>query len=153
TSWTDINALSSRAKEALHDFIKSPFGRQANPHPGLPGLGTPARNASYYGGMASRLYQLLFNFPDKRIGWLPEARRRGLRLLKEWRPDVIFASAPPFTTFLIGYLLSRATGIPLIVEYRDRWSDDPYYPPPWWRHQLERWLEDRITRHAIAITT
>src|SRR3546814_7951690 len=73
------------------------------------------------------------NFPDKRVGWLPAARQRALHLFEEWRPDAIFATAPPFTALLIGYLLAKRARIPLIVEFRDRWSDDPYYPPPWWR--------------------
>src|SRR3546814_5085194 len=34
-----------------------------------------------------------------------------------------------------------------------RWSDDPYYPPPWWRRRLEHWTEARIVRHAAGLTT
>src|SRR3546814_9396202 len=98
-------------------------------------------------------YELLFNFPDKRVGWLPAARQRALHLFEEWRPDAILATAPPFTALLIGYLLAKRARIPLIVEFRDRWSDDPYYPPPWWRRRLEHWTEARIVRHAAGLTT
>src|SRR3546814_12427620 len=69
-------------------------------------------------------YELLFNFPDKRVGWLPAARQRALHLFEEWRPDAILATAPPFTALLIGYLLAKRARIPLIVEFRDRWSDE-----------------------------
>src|SRR3546814_11826622 len=93
------------------------------------------------------------NFPDKRVGWLPAARQRALHLFEEWRPDAIFATAPPFTALLIGYLLAKRARIPLIVEFRDRWSVDPYYPPPWWRRRLEHWTEARIVRHAAGLTT
>src|SRR5262249_1969611 len=74
-------------------------------------------------------------------------------LIRDWRPDGIFASGPPFTTLLLGYLLSRATGIPLVVEFRDRWWDDPYYPPPSWRKGCDRLLEMLIVRHARSLTT
>lgn len=150
TAWTDINAYPSRAKATVRRL--------------LGGSGTPAaagaaasrerpRGAVYHGSTLSKLYELLFNFPDKRVGWLPAARRRALSLFEDWRPDAIFATAPPFTALLIGHLLARAAGIPLIVEFRDRWSDDPYYPPPWWRRRLERWTEGRIVRQAAALTT
>lgn len=101
----------------------------------------------------SNLYELLLGFPDIRIGWVPDARRKGLQIVRDWLPDVIFASGPPFTTLLVGYLLSRTTGIPLIVEFRDRWSDDPYYPRPWLRGKCDRWLERRIIRRAVGLTT
>jgi glycosyltransferase involved in cell wall biosynthesis len=153
TSWTDIDSIPLRVKIRLRRLLKRSPTAQSNA--GLTGIAPkkPPRGPSYYGGAASKLYQTLFNFPDKQVGWLPAARRQAFELFKEWRPDVIFASAPPFTTLLIGYLLSRATGIPLIIEYRDRWSDDPYYPPPWWRRQMERWMEGKISRHASAIST
>jgi glycosyltransferase involved in cell wall biosynthesis len=101
----------------------------------------------------SDLYERLLGFPDIRIGWAPYARRKGLQIIRDWRPHLIFASGPPFTTLLVGYLLSRASGVPFIVEFRDRWSDDPYYPRPWWRGLLDRWLETRIVRQAVGLTT
>lgn len=152
TAWIDIDSFPSRAKT----WVTRVFKRRPTAKPNDGGTAkakTPPRSSAYFGGTASKLYQLLFNIPDKQIGWLPRALRPGLRLLKEWRPEVIFATAPPFTCLLIGYLLSRVTAIPLIVEYRDRWSDDPYYPAPWWRQRIDRWLEGVITRHALAVTT
>lgn len=156
TTWTDINSLAPRARAALRRLLGRPPAVQPKARPASPAAiaaRKPPRGTTYFGGTASKFYQLLFNFPDGQIGWLSAARREGLRLLKEWRPDVIFASTPPATSLLIGYLLSTPTDIPLIVEYRDRWSDDPYYPPPWWRRHLERWLEGKITRRSVAITT
>lgn len=153
TAWTDINAYQARAKTAVRRLIAAtPYGAGIDVGTAPPSRERP-KGTAYYGSRLSRLYQLLFNFPDRRIGWLPAARREALRLLEAWRPDAIFATAPPFTSLLIGYLLSKTTGVPLIVEFRDRWSDDPYYPPPWWRHRLERWTEARIVAQAAALTT
>ena len=101
----------------------------------------------------STLYELVFGFPDIRIGWVPDVRRKGLQIIRDWRPDILFASGPPFTTLLVGYLLSRASGVPLVVEFRDRWWDDPYYPRPWWREKCDRWLERCIVRQAAGLTT
>lgn len=153
TAWTSINALPSRLRTRLKRLLTASAPAQHEPATPSGGRKSPPRDATYHGGRLSKLYQLLFNFPDERIGWLPAARRSALALFRTWRPDAIFATAPPFTSLLIGYLLSRSTGVPLIVEFRDRWSDDPYYPPPWWRRRLERWVEGRILRQAAAITT
>ena len=87
------------------------------------------------------------------MGWVPDARRKGIQIIRDWRPDVLFASGPPFTTLLVGYLLSRSSGVPLVVEFRDRWADDPYYPPPWWRRSCDRWLESVMVRQAAGLTT
>lgn len=153
TAWTDINAYHARAKTAARRLIaRTPYGAGVDVVSAPPSRERP-KGTAYHGSRLSKLYQLLFNFPDRRIGWLPAARREALRLLTTWRPDAIFATAPPFTSLFIGHLLSRAAGVPLIVEFRDRWSDDPYYPPPWWRRRMERWAEAKIVAQAAALTT
>ena len=50
------------------------------------------------------------------IGWLPHALRAGRRATDGWTPDVVFASAPPFTTLIAGRLIARRTGAPLVIE-------------------------------------
>ena len=42
---------------------------------------------------------------------MPHALRAGRRATDGWTPDVVFASAPPFTT-----LIARRTGAPLVIE-------------------------------------
>ena len=153
TSWWSVNALPGRVKALIRKLVPRRKAALPSGEGGSGAASAPRPQSSAPGGRLSQLYQTLFNFPDERIGWLPAARREGREIIKTWRPDAIFASAPPYTTLLIGYCLSKATGVPLIVELRDRWSDDPYYPPPRWRAFLERWLEQKIIRHATAITT
>jgi hypothetical protein len=93
------------------------------------------------------------NWPDRQIGWLPHALGAGLEILADWRADLIYASGPPFTTFVIGDRLSRRFRVPLVTEFRDRWSDDPYYPDPAWLRARHRRGERRIVSRAAGITT
>ena len=102
---------------------------------------------------ASTLYTNALNWPDARAGWLPYAWRAGRRLLSAWRPDLVYASSPPPTSLLLGKLLAARCGVPWIAEFRDRWSDDPYYARPPWRRSLEVRLERRIIASARAIVT
>jgi colanic acid biosynthesis glycosyl transferase WcaI len=39
--------------------------------------------------------------------------------------DVVIASSPPLSVFVLGYLVSRLKGVPLITDIRDLWPDTP----------------------------
>ncbi len=101
----------------------------------------------------SRLNGWLF-IPDNKIGWLPPAVWRGLRLIRTQSIDTIFASAPPATALLIGALLHRWSGRPLVLDYRDDWLGNPrqVYPTRWHR-RLHARLEQWTFRHTARITT
>lgn len=92
-------------------------------------------------------------FPDKSTGWIPFATAEGERLTKKWWPDLIFASGPPFSTLLVAYKIARRRSIPLVCEFRDRWWDDPYYPPTRLCTLRQRLLERRIAGYACGLTT
>ncbi|TVR80166.1 MAG: hypothetical protein EA405_11280 [Rhodospirillales bacterium] len=160
TGWWDVNAArdsfaialrrlrrgTSRPPAAAVDAAlpKATGGPTAQASPGL---------ARRFGARLSGLYVNLTNWPDWQIGWLPHVVREARTLIRDWRPDVVFASGPPFTTLLAGYVLCRRSGLPLVVEFRDRWSDDPYYPPPPWRHRIDAWGERRIVALAKGLVT
>jgi glycosyltransferase involved in cell wall biosynthesis len=60
--------------------------------------------------------------PDPQVLWLPAAIRAGKSLLREQPHHAIVVSGPPFSSFLIGAALSRWSGLPLVVDYRDEWG-------------------------------
>jgi len=95
----------------------------------------------------------LLTIPDRQAGWLPFAAGAGRRLARRFRPHVVYASGPPFTGLVVARLVARATGAPLVLEYRDRWLEDPYREAPAWRRSLERRIEDWVARSAAAIVT
>ena len=101
----------------------------------------------------SDLYTHALNLPDNRIGWLPWAVRDAKRISRRLRPDLIYASGPPFTCLLAGHLVSRQTGVPWIAEFRDRWVDDPYNDYPQWRTNLLARLERRVVASATGVVT
>ncbi len=41
-------------------------------------------------------------------------------------PRVIVASGPPFANFIAGYYLARAWRTPLVLDYRDEWTECPF---------------------------
>jgi glycosyltransferase involved in cell wall biosynthesis len=94
--------------------------------------------------LLSELSQLIF-LPDNKIGWLPFALREAARVFREDPPDVVYASAPPYTGLLAGSIAARWSGRPFVADLRDDWLDNPrhVYPTPAHRTlqaSLERWV-------------
>ena len=94
----------------------------------------------------------LFFIPDTKVGWKSIAVKAASELIERERFDVLFATAPPQTDFLIGEALKRKFEIPLVVDYRDAWLDYPfkYFPTPlhrlWHSH-----LEKRVLKAADRV--
>jgi glycosyltransferase involved in cell wall biosynthesis len=105
-------------------------------------------------GLVRRLSQILLQ-PDPQVLWVPQAVREGKRLLREVAHHAIVASGPPFSTFLVGALLSRATGLPLVLDYRDEWNLSNDYLENkrlgLLAHFLQHRLQRRIVRRAQAL--
>jgi glycosyltransferase involved in cell wall biosynthesis len=41
-------------------------------------------------------------------------------------PDAVLASGPPFFTFAAALLVARRFGVPLVLDYRDEWTECPF---------------------------
>lgn len=88
--------------------------------------------------------------PDRWISWWLSAVPAGLRLIKRYRPDVIWSSYPIATAHLIGLTLHRLTGIPWVADQRDPMTDTDYPPDPRMR-RVFRWLENKILAHCASL--
>jgi len=94
----------------------------------------------------------IVRLPDHYIGWFPFALFAGFRHVKNLQNAVIVASLPVYTTALIAYCISKLTGAPLILDFRDAWADDPYLElPTRFHHYFHNKLENIIVKHAKHI--
>lgn len=101
----------------------------------------------------SELSQWIF-IPDNKIGWLPFAVREGMRILRGSTYDAILSSAPPYTCHLIASYLSARSGVPLLLDYRDDWVDNPRHVYPTRTHRrAHQAMESAASRRASRITT
>lgn len=94
--------------------------------------------------------------PDVRVLWVPYAVTVGFKLLRMFQVDCILATAPPWSSLLAARLLSHRSGLPLIVDFRDAWVDDPFASYPTFLHKrlnmsLERWVVSGAAR-VISIS-
>lgn len=110
----------------------------------------------------NRLYNYLFKgliklrnlsyLPDAYIAWVPSTIKSVKFLIKD-RPDsVIFSSVPIYSNAVGGYIVSRLFKLPLILDFRDTWVDDPYlHLPTNFHKKINTWLESKVFNHASLI--
>jgi len=98
--------------------------------------------------------------PDRWVSWLLGAVPAGLRLIREYRPKVLWSTYPIATAHLIGFILHRLTNIPWIADFRDpmteidpvsqqRWPGDPAL----WK--ARQWVESLTVKYcarAVFVT-
>jgi len=104
----------------------------------------------------SRWIRLNIIIPDGRIGWLPQAVKKGNRIISQHKIDAIFSSAPPYTTHLIAKSLSLSNKIPWVADFRDPWTDRfyNYENKRWWLAQkLDKYLEHSVIKNADKCIT
>jgi glycosyltransferase involved in cell wall biosynthesis len=82
--------------------------------------------------------------------WAKRILPRARLLIRRF--DLIYASCPPFPHALAAVHLAREAGIPVVVDFRDAWSLDPYlgggrikqaakkFLCRWFYPRLERWV-------------
>lgn len=95
-----------------------------------------------------------FFVPDARVGWLPFALAKGLKVIKQEKINLVFSSAPPYTCHLIGMGLHEFTNRPWVADFRDSWvgwlSTPKRYGLP---AKLEKYYEHRTIKEATKIIT
>jgi glycosyltransferase involved in cell wall biosynthesis len=119
------------------------------------GISTPSRSLIGEGrrGRLLRLLGAALALPEPQAGWFFPAVSAGARLCASWRPDVIYASALPFTSHLVAARLAATTGAPWVGEFRDLFAENPYSNLPSWRGPLDKAIERRVVASAAALVT
>lgn len=79
--------------------------------------------------------------------WFIPAYLRGLRLVRERHPALIYSCGSPSSGHLAAYLLKRKTGLPWLCEVQDPLVHKDY-PGGWGKRRWAEFLEKRICGHA-----
>ncbi|MFO1431117.1 MAG: glycosyltransferase [Candidatus Competibacteraceae bacterium] len=92
-------------------------------------------------------FRRLWQIPDECASWQPTAIRRAEEIYRQDGFDAIYASGWPWTSFLVATEVSRRTGRPSILDYRDLWKPSDV---EWDRHSLlQKCLNPRLERKAL----
>lgn len=85
--------------------------------------------------------------PDRWASWLLGAVPLGLRLVRKYRPKVIWSTYPIATAHLIGLVLHRLTGIPWVADFRDSMTEE-CYPRDAQTRRVYRWIEQKAVKYC-----
>jgi len=94
-------------------------------------------------------YPRIAAVPDRWISWWLGAVPAGLKLIRKFRPDIIWSTYPIATAHLIGLTLHRLSGIPWAADFRDPMAQEGYPADPLIWKSFD-WIEKRTIRHAAA---
>ncbi|MGH8855252.1 MAG: glycosyltransferase, partial [Telluria sp.] len=97
--------------------------------------------------------QRLWSVPDGVACWAPLAVKRGIELHREIGFDAVYASGWPWTSFLVAEKISRRTGVPFVVDYRDLWkpADVAWDKSTTMQRLINPLLERRVLRSASGV--
>ena len=107
-----------------------------------------ARHCSLWGH-----YPRWMAVPDRWISWRADAIRRGIRLIKEYQPDVIWSTYPIATAHLIGAELQRRSGLPWVADFRDPMAQDDYPTDLTTWNSFKRIEESAMRQAACCVFT
>lgn len=103
-----------------------------------------AVNGRYLGWMAT---------PDRWITWALGAIPVGLRMIRRYRPKILWSTYPIATAHFVAYVLQRLTNIPWVADFRDPMTEGTFtsperFPsdPRIWK--ANRWIERRTVAHC-----
>ena len=92
-------------------------------------------------------YLRFMALPDQWASWWWHGVFTGLKLVRKYRPNIIWSTYPVATAHLIGLTLHRLTGLPWVADFRDSMTEANYPRDPWAR-QSYLWIERRVVKYA-----
>jgi glycosyltransferase involved in cell wall biosynthesis len=92
-------------------------------------------------------YPAILAVPDAWIGWYFWAIAAGRRIWAEDRADVVFSTSPPATAHVIARSLALRANVPLVVDFRDPWHEEPPEPGT---PAVVGWFAPRLERKVVA---
>jgi hypothetical protein len=87
--------------------------------------------------------------PDRWVSWAAGAIPAGLRMIRRYRPQIIWSTYPIATAHLIGHALHRITGLPWIADFRDPMVDQDY-PEDLLTRRVRQRIETRTLQRCAA---
>jgi glycosyltransferase involved in cell wall biosynthesis len=93
--------------------------------------------------------------PDMAMCWIQPAVKATVHMSARQRPDVIWATAGPVSSFIVAQRVSQRTGVPYVLDFRDAWTityNEFEARRPAWATRLDRRALYRLLAGAQAVT-
>ncbi|MBK9249679.1 MAG: glycosyltransferase [Ignavibacteria bacterium] len=90
--------------------------------------------------------------PDPTIRWRKQAMMTANEIMRNHRVNIILATAPPFSDFMIASEIAEEHSLPFVVDYRDSWIDTSS-PVPFRTSKMRKLEANILARAAKTIVT
>ncbi|MBI5049152.1 MAG: glycosyltransferase [Deltaproteobacteria bacterium] len=84
--------------------------------------------------------------PDELVLWALWAVPLSRRVIKSEKPNVIFVTAPPYSSLLTAVILKKMSGLPLVCDIRDDWIGNPLMEK---ESRFLRFIERRMEQWVV----
>ncbi|WP_158737177.1 glycosyltransferase [Alteribacillus sp. YIM 98480] len=64
---------------------------------------------------------------DLKKGWYPLTIKKGTQLIKSQNIDMIYTTAAPYVSHLVGLQIKKLTNKPWVADFRDEWTTNPFF--------------------------
>jgi len=91
--------------------------------------------------------------PDRWASWRFGAMLEGLKMIREFRPQVLFSTYPIATAHVIGAGLQRRSGLPWFADFRDPMGFDDWPEDPLTRERFHAIEREALQRAAGTLVT
>jgi hypothetical protein len=93
--------------------------------------------------------------PDEHKGWISKAVKLGSEIIDTYKIEIIYVTAPPFSSFVAAGELKEKYKIPLVIDYQDSWlhSSSNFFPMGYHRLRNMKMEQDVIRGTDEIITT
>lgn len=91
--------------------------------------------------------------PDRWATWWWGGVSRGMKMIRDFRPDAIWSTFPIPTAHKIGLTLAQRSGLPWIADFRDSMTEDNHPADPVIRARLRRLESDVVHTCSKAVFT
>lgn len=100
-----------------------------------------------------KFYRTFFYWPDRHQFWKKRAITEGSKIIKDWKPDLIYSSSSPFSAHLIGSYLSQSFALPWVAEYRDPWVENHFNAEYRFKEVIKKYWEKHTLRNCRFIVS
>tara|TARA_R110001599_G_scaffold353742_2_gene596058 strand:+ start:38701 stop:40074 length:1374 start_codon:yes stop_codon:yes gene_type:complete len=115
-SWLPVTHSTSTHSASEHSLPKPQIGTDDAAKANEPG---PFKR------LKSEFLNQIFLFPDHQKPWISAVLNHVKRLPKEKRPELVYATANPWSALVAGQKVADCLDIPFVADFRDPWTRNP----------------------------
>ena len=145
-----INRITGRSKTTRKSGLKNSTGASKKSKSTSKPKST---SASFVQQLKDRL-TIPWMTPDRLVGWVRPASKKGIEITRENKFDLIYSSGPPWSNHLVASRIGKSSGLHWVADFRDPWCGNAFRPSrngDTWEGRKHRELELDVYHSASAI--